>query len=531
MLSIKGLLRSWLKRHGYLLSRIEQESAPGLPEYLGQIRNRGGATVAAVCLDNDTSIQNDFLSVFSADRVTFACPLSILGVTPARDMVDVPPAPIGGFLVEADLETFPVGPLLAGLPWLDRATDLLLRVRLGAFWHSELDLRQIVVELAGAHFHFVDVVGEPTPAHLQAPVGSVFLAFRREDRPFPPAEGARYRVGEALTFLSRPIAVRGDFQLLAGRGSFGFAAGVFNPGAFISDGKTRLLARADRTPWAIQKTAAPLYFASTQPLLLTLRDDLSVSQSVAVSQEGMPDPTRHRYEDFRVFHHRGTVFTNHSVTSYVERDPTRPEPLRLEEMQTRVGLSTLDPVSGRLIWKGFPKIDRTLARIEKNWAIFTDGDRVFLIYSFSPFILLSARGDDILKFTTVLEAKVKVPCAADGAVLRNSINPVLYDDRNWLHVVHRVFPDKQYAFWAVLIDRETLRPTKVSARPLARGWRSYPASIIYICSALAGPRDVRFFSGLDDSATAVATIPRARLDAEWIDIESHGSAGAEFPQC
>lgn len=520
MPSIKGLLRSWLKRRGYLLTRIERENAQSLPEFLSQRRNSDGAPESAVCLDNDTATQNDFLRVFPADRVTFACPLSILGVTPADKTVDVPPAPTGIFLVEADLETFSVGSLLAGIPWLGHAADIILRVRLGAFWHSELDLRQIVVALEEAHFDFVDVVGEPGPNHLQAPAGSVFLAFRRGSRPLPPAEGARYRVTEALTYLSRPIAVRGDFQLLAGRGSFGFAAGVFNPGAFISDGKTRLLARADRTPWAIQKTAAPLYFASTQPVLLTLREDHSVSHSVAVSQEGMPDPPRHRHEDFRVFEYRGSIYTNHSVTSYVERDPTRSEPLRLDDMQTRVGLSCLDPVKGRLTWKGFPKIDRALARIEKNWAIFTDGDRVFLLYSFAPFILLSARGDDVLEFTTILEAKVEAPCAADGAVLRNSINPVLYDDRHWLHVVHRVFPDKQYAFWAVLIDRTTLLPTKVSGRPLARGWHSYPASILYLCSALAGPHDVRFFSGLDDSATAVATVPRTRLDAEWVDIDS-----------
>ena len=516
----KILIQRWLKRHGYLLRRIECDTGPSLAERLGYSRIQISDTTSAICLDNDTFVQAAFLSAFSADAVTFGSPSSILGSELTSGTDDIPPVFGKDFVLEADLDSFPIAHILSDNSWMRNAAEIFLRARLGTFWNSEFDLLETEAKLGQADFHLVDVIAQPAPDLLQSPIGSVFLVFRHVTRITAPNRGALYRVTEALTYLSRPIAVRGDFQLLAGRGSFGFAAGVFNPGAFISDGKTRLLARADRTPWAIQKTAAPLYFASTQPVLLTLRDDHSVSHSVAVSQEGMPDPARHRHEDFRVFEYRGSIYTNHSVTSYVERDPTRSEPLRLDDMQTRVGLSCLDPVKGRLTWKGFPKIDRALARIEKNWAIFTDGDRVFLLYSFAPFILLSARGDDVLEFTTILEAKVEAPCAADGAVLRNSINPVLYDDRHWLHVVHRVFPDKQYAFWAVLIDRTTLLPTKVSGRPLARGWHSYPASILYLCSALAGPHDVRFFSGLDDSATAVATVPRTRLDAEWVDIDS-----------
>ena len=156
--------------------------------------------------------------------------------------------------------------------------------------------------------------------------------------------------------------------------------------------------------------------------------------------------------------------------------------------------------------------------------MFAAGDRLLLLYSVAPYVLLSCSNWPGLDFTTIMEAEVQLPFGGDGLAIRNSVNPVDYDGRHWLHIVHKVYPGKQYAFWALLIDKQTLQPVRATVRPLVRGWHSYSASIIYTCSVLVDSDHVRLFSGLDDSSACVATIPRRRLDAEWVLIESNEAA-------
>jgi hypothetical protein len=108
--------------------------------------------------------------------------------------------------------------------------------------------------------------------------------------------------------------------------------------------------------------------------------------------------------------------------------------------------------------------------------------------------------------------------------IRNSVNPVDYDEHHLLHLVHRVYPNKQYSFWAVLIDKATLRPVKISSRPFARGWHSSSATIIYVSSLIVTAENVLAFAGLDDASTAIASIPRPRLDADWRPIPSAASS-------
>jgi predicted GH43/DUF377 family glycosyl hydrolase len=306
--------------------------------------------------------------------------------------------------------------------------------------------------------------------------------------------------------------------MLAARGSFGYAAGVFNPGAIVEDGKVYLLPRADRTPWALQKADESLFLTSPQPLLLALDDGLRVSHAEVLVHEGLAEPLITRTEDFRLFQFRSQIFSNHSVISPSRRRSTGHHRLRMEEIRTRVGISTLEVRQRRLDWCGFPSIDRPLAQTEKNWAIFSNGDRLLLLYSFAPYTLMAADKWPDLSFETILEKQIYLPFAGDSLPVRNSINPVDYDGDHWLHIVHKVYPGKQYCFWGVLINKRTLWPVQVTARPFVRNWHSCSASIVYTCAAIARSKDILLYAGLDDSAVAVALIPRSRIDAEWEPI-------------
>jgi hypothetical protein len=244
-----------------------------------------------------------------------------------------------------------------------------------------------------------------------------------------------------------------------------------------------------------------------------------IESAGALDLENLNLPPPCRTEDFRLFRFRGQVVANHVVISAA--DPAKPtgSQLHLDQLQTRIAISVLDPTQRRLSWQGCPSIDRPLAQTEKNWAMFAAGEELYLLYSFAPYVLLRCTDWTKLHFETVVQADIPVPFSGDGLTLRNSINPIDYDDRYWLHVVHRVYPGKQYTFWPVLIEKSTLRPARVGRRPLACGGRSHTASILYLSSALAAKDHVDLFFGLDDAALGWSRVTRARLDSNWVALE------------
>ena len=510
-------LRRLLARHGYLLIRVESEIPPTLSAWLGAQRKHARPPHWVVGFDNDVRIQAELLQVFPAAQVSFWSPILRSDHGAGQPISGLPPVPADRFISVVDLEAFPLDLLQENLPWLARAEAWLLRARLGAFWAGELDLCRLAAQVRGFGFRLTEVLRTVGAASLQAPAGRVTLVCERGDglRSLL-SPGSRYRVNEALAWLSHPVVQRRDFHTLAGRGSFGFAAGVYNPGAILEQGQVHLLAKADRTPWALQKTDETLFFASAQPLLLSLNAEHDIVEAAPLVVAGLPEPGR--AEDFRLFKFREQLYTNHTLIAPPRPRPAAHQALRLELMQTGPGLSRLELPAKRLTWLGRPALDRPLAQTEKNWVFFSGGDRLWLLYSVSPYVLLGAQDWPGLDFKTVVETPVDWPFDGDGLTLRNSINPVDYDDDHWLHIIHKVYPGKQYSFWAVLISKQTLRPVRVSGRPLVRGWHSASASIIYTCSAIAGRTDVVLFAGLDDAATAAATISRARLDAEWVAL-------------
>lgn len=520
MSELKAILRRILELLGYHITRVEPKTPISLSCYLQKVRSITRQELCAVCFDNETSIQSELLGAFPVEKAFFSCHLfnSDSGVLVTGS---APTVAIARFIAVVDVEMLNIEAALETFPWLLQAEVLLLSARLGAFWVERFDVPSLGIPLEKHGLFLADVISSLPFSTLQAPAGRVILAYERNAYAINGlySTGAKYRVNEAVAYLSSPVIRREDFQLLAGRGSFGFAAGVHNPGAIIADGYTYLLPRADRSPWALQKADESLFFGSSQPLLLTLKDDNQVASAVQLSTVDPPNPQATRTGDFRLFKFHNRLFTNHFVmTSPRPALPRRP--LRVEELQTRVGVSELDIEKRQLVWYGFPTLDRPLARAEKNWAMFTKGNQLFLLYSFAPYVLLAANNWPGLAFSTVVNRSFASPYGGDSLPLRNSINPVDYDDTHWLHIVHKVYPSKQYAFWAVLIDKQTLLPVKTTLRPLARGWQSYPASVIYLCSAIAGPKDIFLFSGLDDNATAVAKVSRLRLDAEWIPIDT-----------
>lgn len=508
-------IRRLAAHFGFTLNRTTPHTAPSLPTYLRTRQTPAGPALHAICFDNDAWVQAQLFQALPTNRVRFSSPT----LTPTDiDRTPIASPPAGRFITVADIGRFTPAALLTNFPWLATTEEWLLRAQLGAFWTGELDLISVAAALRPLELQLANILAADGGSLLQAPSTNVVLVFR--PGPTGTDESARFRVNEALAFLSAPIVRRHDFRLLAGRGSFSFGAGVFNPGAVNVEGKTYLLPRAEELAWADQKADVTSYFSAVTPLLLTLDSENRLTSARAVGVEHAPDSATHRLEDFRLFRFRQNTFVNCSVITSPEEHPEKNHPVRPERLRARVALVQLEVATPRLTWLGLPTVDLALAETEKNWGFFGDDDRLFLLYSFAPYRLLRARNWPVLDFVTEISEEISLPIDGDGLTLRNSINPVDYDTRHWLHIVHKVYPGKQYSFWAVLLNKETLRPVRLSARPLARSWHSAAASIIYCCAALVDAEAVRLFAGWDDSSTALAVIPRARLDSEWTDLHA-----------
>ncbi|WP_396627126.1 hypothetical protein, partial [Luteitalea sp.] len=367
-----------------------------------------------------------------------------------------------------------------------------------------------------AGFALDDVIYALAPSGLDAPNQSVILAFLRSNaHPHTAEDSVHHRLAKARAYLSAPIATAADLVRLVGRGYLGFDAGLLNPGALVHDGQLILVVRGERYTWTKARVRPDLLLGGCQPVLLTLDGHLGITGATPCATPALGAGASHsRAEDFRLFAFRGQLFSNHALVSIREGSARQTTPLHTESLRSSVMVSQLDVAQPALSPIGQPTLDRPTTDNEKNWAFFEHRRELHLIYSFDPYHVLKATNWPSLSFETVISAQVGSPFA-DRLPIRNSINPVDYSDAAYLHVIHRVYPEKQYVFWAVLLCRQTLRPLAISARPLVRAWQSSPSAIIYVSSLVATAEEVLVFAGLDDSSTACWRIPRSRLDDSW----------------
>ena len=513
-------LRRFLTRKGLLVVRVASTMPPTCADYFRALAKQAARPGRLVCFDNDEEIQSEILEAFPAAAVSFGSPFSRC---PAI-LTD----PFAGQSVKAaqlaiviDGENFNVHRLAEAAPWIFRANSLLVRSSLGHFWSGEGDVCDLARFLAKHGFTLHDAIDYVRAGLLRAPNGRVALVFRRVPAltgSVPEFRHRQARLREAVAYLSAPIARLKQLETIAGRGSFGFYGGVCNPGGIQHNDGLVLLARGESAPWALSRHDAGSFAAGCKPLLVELDSQLRVKSGTPLSWTGPQGSPRHRLEDFRLLRFQGQLLSNHSILTLPERAVSHGLPVRLHEVQTRVGLSRIDIARGTITLLGSPNLPLPLGQTEKNWAMIATGNDLHLLYSFNPYRLFRLTRWNGLRFEPALTADVDVPSTEPGVALRNSINPVDYDEEHYLHVVHQFYRGNNYVFWAILLSKRTLLPVMMSGRPLARNWHSASSSVLYLCSAVPTDTDVLFFAGLNDSSTACWRIPRRALETEWQPI-------------
>ena len=344
---------------------------------------------------------------------------------------------------------------------------------------------------------------------------AVLLASSRAAAPAGPAAA---RVDELRVWLSGPIGGWAASRRLAGPVAGPGWDAVLNPGALAHLNGTLLLCRVEDATWSEMKKDETVFMRRRPPRLLDLDPSGEIQSTREATWTAAPAASTHRLEDFRLFTHAGRILSNHAVLR-LSAPARKGRATNLETIETRVGFSELDPRTAELRFLGEPNLARNLGRTEKNWACFSTGNELLLLYSPDPYRLYRCTNWERLEFTALLEAAWQLPGAgSDLPPLRNSINPVVYDDAHWLHVVHRVYPGKRYAYWPLLISRRTLRPVRASGQPLACGGWTGGDGLLYLSAAVAGPESVDLYFGAEDCATGHTRMSRRLLDAAWHDL-------------
>jgi len=519
----------WLKksliRRGLAVIRTPDDAS--LPPSFFQILQSFSDAEKVFSFDDEPQVQRELLGVFAESRVVFAsCPSTPARATgfPAPDSFTQPQ---GQFLVELDAETFDLPNLVEKLPWLCQAKAFFVRCTLGYFFSGRGDACRFEQFFRRHGFEFAEI-SEYFRIHLfHAPQARVILVFTRigeahftakravENDPVEERSRLR-RIHEALAFLSPPLARSSELVRLAGRGSFGYAAGVLNPGAITNGSEIILLARGERVPWVQASRDVSAFLKSCQPLIFTLDQQLAIVRADEAGVANANPSRRMRLEDFRLFRFRDELYSNHSTFSLAgEVTSGDTTPVKFGSSKIGVGISRLDLAARQLSFLGAPALDFPTGPIEKNWAMFDHQSELYLVYSFRPFHLLQAAKWPELQFKTICREDLAIPVAADGLKFRNSANPVDYDAKYFLHMVHKVYPGKKYSFWAVLIEKVSLRPTHISTRPIVCGWQSSPAAIIYACSLVVQKDQILVFGGLNDTGMGFWKVSRTELDANW----------------
>ncbi len=489
------------------LKRVKGVAPPSTREYLVDLHNRLRVD-QAYCYDSDSSVHDDLLTAFSSERVH-------LGLFLPKT---AGPTFFGVLLLQLEIDSSENRNAIFDTLWLHGAEVILIRASLGLFLVDSFELTELLKLLRMAGFYLYDVLDSECLSVFDAASRSITMAFEKASTAFDGGNaGGRLRCREAVVYLDQPLARSSSLTRLAGPGSFGFRAGVLNPGAIWDAGRVILLARGEHIPWAHSRQVSSQFFEGVRPLLIELDELLSVESTRELDVNGQPLFLESRVEDYRLFRFKGELLCGHSIFPRPEGNH-RSGALKLKSLIIKVGVSKVDISKRKLSFLGTPKLDLTTKRTEKNWVYFEQGVDLYLIYSFAPYHLLKSRNWPDLDFDSVMKGTVHGGVNQLTSNLRNSVNPIDYDGKYMLHVVHEVFPQLRYVFWAVLIEKSTLAPAMISSRPLVCGWRSAPASIIYVSSIIARPSDILVFAGLNDSATAVWSVSREDLNASWTPI-------------
>ena len=246
--------------------------------------------------------------------------------------------------------------------------------------------------------------------------------------------------------------------------------------------------------------------------------------SKVFSLENYPINKFLRAHDFRLFKFKAYTFVNHTLTDTSSWKDATFEEWHKGNMEESVAVAQLDMNRCCLQFKGIPTLDFQLKRREKNFGFFEHNDNLYLIYSFSPYVLLEALNLEKLHFRTIINKAIQIRSldTHNNRLISLSTNPIHYDDKHYFMLIHKKDRFYVYTHWGIMISKESLLPVKITARPLFRGNTSKGilTSVVYVMSIVSFGDRFRFFLGEGNLYSSYVEITKKELDEAFIPLPS-----------
>lgn len=310
-------------------------------------------------------------------------------------------------------------------------------------------------------------------------------------------------------------------KVIAKPGLLSFGA-IFNPGVLLVDGSVLLLAKAQKMPWFKTQGKKRELYLQGNPVLMTLdKNTLYVlEQNVITKILSFPQDIDWAIEDTRLFYWKGQKMINHSLVIKGILNGS------LNQTSVLSALSVLNEKEKTFQFCALPKLDFPLQNFEKNWVYKESNNNLYLFYSLSPFRVLRLENEKTFQFNTIINQlsinKLSDP-GSFGTMVSFSTNPIDYNDQYWVVIIHQIkhkISGRCYYHWAVLINKETLLPEKITSKPIFSGMgaRGRTPGIRYISSILKVENVILFFAGEGDVCITVTKKPIKELISLFIDL-------------
>lgn len=310
-------------------------------------------------------------------------------------------------------------------------------------------------------------------------------------------------------------------KVLAGPNTLGFKGGVWNPGAIEYNNEILLLAKGHYVSWWKAKGKLKKFYLKGDPVLLILNKENNLLQDTIALNTIVGLPESSKSGDMRMFATNKNVLVNHTLAYLQEHGDF------MNQIKVSSALSEFDIEQKKISFIGEPILDFEVGSVEKNWMYLFSKEKLYLLYSFHPYRILILEDENSLKFKTILhtifEGVLKDP-GDFGTMVSFSTNPIDYNEQYWLLIIHQIehrISGRCYYHWAVLIDKETLLPVKISSKPLFSGMgaRGRTPGVRYISSVVKNGDEILFFAGEGDIYTTIIKKKIKDIEAMLLKIE------------
>lgn len=207
-------------------------------------------------------------------------------------------------------------------------------------------------------------------------------------------------------------------------------------------------------------------------------------------------PEHKRVEDFRLFMSEGydmaspTIFCSHSI---VTESTT-------SNLQAQTCISIIE--HGELVFHSIPALPIKTKKAEKNWVFFCENDKMYCLYSISPYLLFSSSAEDNYTTWTPVDVQQTTIDFFHPRFLCNSINPIRINDEYYLAMFHTKESGIYFHGAALInaktkqIDYHTYNSILIKDPAKATGFQR---GLVYVSGALLMGNTLQIYFGEGDS--------------------------------